>query len=197
MFSLKKNSVCVFNTIVPCREFSVVAGAWGKPWTAGGSIQGTKEHWVPNRDVHRPGQQEGSANGLCLGSGSPKMYMKLISCAIHSWVCTAVLSIVWDSVERSAVMNYLRYITLKYNENKLLHFLSLVILVSVLAEYDFAQTLPFCGTVGKYEKVNLAVLQPWIHPILLAPGQQLLALSSRHDIPPFLLYWLLKIFLLQ
>lgn len=110
---------------------------------AGRSIQGAKEHWVPKRGVYRAEQQEGCANRLCLSSGSPKLYMKCISCAIHSWVSTAVLSIVRDSVEWSAVMKYSRYITLKYSKNKLLHFLALVILVSVSAEYDFARALVF------------------------------------------------------
>lgn len=163
----------------------------------GRSIQGEKELWAPKRGFYRTEQQEGCANRLHLRSGSAKMCMKCFCCAIHSWVSTAVLSIVWDFVERNEVVRYSRYITLKYSENKFLHFF-----ISCNPDLSFSwvwlcTNITFCGTVGKYQKVNLTVLQHWIHPILLAPGQQLLALSSRHDIPPFFLYWLLEIFFLQ
>lgn len=82
-------------------------------------------------------------------------------------------------------MKYLRYFILKYSEKKLLHFVSLVILVSSLAEYDFAQILLF---VDLWEKLKsepscVAAFNP---TLLLAPREQLLALSSTHDFPAFL-----------
>lgn len=67
-------------------------------------------------------------------------------------------------------------------------------LLSNLGEHD-CTTITSGGTMGKKLKSETLGLQVLIQPFLLAPGGQLLALSSTCDLPTFILNAFLEIFL--
>lgn len=58
-------------------------------------------------------------------------------------------------------MKYLRFFYAEYSEKNLLNFVSLVILVSSVAQCDFAQILLFVEVWEKKLKVLLCLIQPF------------------------------------